>query len=97
MNVRQCANDFTGRSMLSAVSPQAQICPMGSNMARTVDVGVSNERPRPKERRAERGRSHERKHFNMPERPLPPPFLLTPKAPSHPTTGSVSVPLVDLE
>ena len=25
--------DFTGRSMLSAVSPQAEICPMGSNVA----------------------------------------------------------------
>ena len=32
MNMRQCANEFTGRSVLSVVSPQAEMCPVGSNM-----------------------------------------------------------------
>ena len=63
----------------------------------TVDTGVSDERPCPKERRDERGRSHECKHFNSPEHPLSPPFLLTPMAPSRPITGSVSIPSVDLD
>ena len=64
----------------------------GHKCGGTVDAGVSNERPRPKECRAERGTSCECRCFNSPERPLPPPFLLTPMAPSRPITGSVSVP-----
>ena len=61
----------------------------------TVDVGLSIECPHPKECRSERGRSRECKHFRMPERTLPHPFLLPPMAPNCPTMGSVSVPLVD--
>ena len=68
----------------------------GLKHGRTIDAGVSDERPHPKEHRAERGRSRECKRFNSPEHHLPPPFLLTPMAPTHPTTGSVSVPSVDL-
>ena len=90
-----CANDFTGRSRTEHSQSTSRDVSHGLKCGRTVDVGVSNERPHPKERRAERGRSHECKHFNMPEHPLPPPFLLTPTAPSCPTTGSISVPLVD--
>ena len=61
----------------------------------TVDIGLSIVCPRPKEPRSERGRSCERKHFNMPERTLPHPFLLPPMAPNRPTMGSISVPAVD--
>ena len=57
----------------------------------TVDVGLSIECPRPKEHRSERGRSCECKHFGMPERTLPHPFLLRPTAPNHPTKWVPSV------
>ena len=33
--------------------------------------------------------------LDSPAHPLPPPFLLTPTAPHHPITGSVSIPSVD--
>ena len=61
-----------------------------------VDVGLSIKCPHPKERRSERGRSHERKRFRMPEHTLRCPFLLPPSAPNRPTTGSINVPSVDL-
>ena len=56
---------------------------------------VSDERARPKEHRTERGRSCERRRPASPKRPLPPSFLFTPVAPSHPIRGSVSVLSVD--
>ena len=82
--------------MPSTVSPQAEMCHHGLKRGGTVDVGLSIECPRPKECRSERGRSRKRKHFRTPECTLPRPFLLPPMAPNHPTTGSVSVPSVDL-
>ena len=90
MNVRQRTNDFTERSQSTSTDLSH-----GLKCGRTIDAGVSNECTRPKECRAERGRSHKRKCFNSPERPLPPPFLFTPMAPTHPTTGSVSILSVD--
>ena len=61
----------------------------------TVEADVSTERPHSKEHRTERGRSREHRRPNSPERPLPPSYLFTPAAPSHPIRGSVSVPSVD--
>ena len=54
----------------------------------SVGQGVSGERPHPKERRAEGGRSCEHRRPISPEHPRPPSLLFTPMAPSHPTTGS---------
>ena len=56
---------------------------------RSIDMGASGEHPHPKEQWAERGRSHERRRINLPERPPPPPFLFTPMAPCCPITGSL--------
>ena len=58
----------------------------------SVDTGISGERPYPKEHRAERGRSHECRCVVSPECPPPPPFPLTPTAPSHPITSSLCAP-----
>ena len=57
--------------------------------SRSLDTGVPDEHPCPKEQWAERGRSHECRCTNSPEHPPPPPFLFTPMAPSHPITGSL--------
>ena len=67
----------------------------GLKCSRTIDADVSDEHPHPKQCRAERGRSHERRHPDSPEHPPPPSFLFTPAAPSRPIRGSVSVPSVD--
>ena len=50
------------------------------------------ERPRPKEHRIERGRSHERRRPDLPNRPPPSSFLVPPAAPSRPVRSSVTVP-----
>ena len=63
---------------------------------RSLDTGVSGKCPHPKEQRAERGRSHKCRHINSPECPPPPLFLFTPMAPSHPITGSLCTPSLDL-
>ena len=55
----------------------------------------SAKHPCPKDRRTERGRSHERRRPDLPDRPPPPSFLFPPAAPSHPVRSSVSVPSVD--
>ena len=68
----------------------------GLKRSGTVDADVSDEHPRSKERRTERGRSHECRRPVSPERLPPPSFLFTPVAPSCPIRGSVSVPSVDL-
>ena len=57
----------------------------------SLHTGTSGERPRPKEQRTERGRSHEHRCINSPERLPPPLFLSTPVAPHHPTAGSLCV------
>ena len=63
---------------------------------RSVDTGASGERPYPKERQAERGRSRKCRHINLPERPPPPAFLFTPMAPHHPITGSLHALSLDM-
>ena len=95
MNMRQHANDFTMRSALSAVSPQAEICPMGSNVVEPLMLVFPMSIPTQKSAELRERGLMNAGIFNLPEHPLPPPFLLTPTAPSHPTTGSVSVPSVD--
>ena len=62
----------------------------------SIDTGASGEHPHPKEQWAERGRSHERRCINSPERPPPPPFLFIPTAPCHPLTGSLHTPSLDM-
>ena len=69
---------------------------MGSNIAEPLQPMFLLSVPRPKECRTERGRSRECRHPDSPDRPLPPSYLFTPAAPSHPIRGSVSVPSVDL-
>ena len=63
---------------------------------RSVDIGISSERPHPKERWAERGRSHKHRRRDSPEHPPPPQFLFTPSVPSRPVTGSLCAPSLDL-
>ena len=61
----------------------------------TVEAEVSAERPRPKEHKAERGRSHKRRCPDSPNCPPPPSYLFAPAAPSRPIGGSVSIPSTD--
>ena len=68
----------------------------GLKRSGAIEAEVSAERPRSKERRTERGRSHECRHPDSPDRPPPPSFLFPPAAPSHPVRGPVSVPSVDM-
>ena len=56
---------------------------------RSVDTGTSGEHPCPKERCAERGRSHKHRHINSPEHLPPSLFLSTPATPRCATTGSL--------
>ena len=56
----------------------------GLKCSGAIEAEVSAERPRSKERRTERGRSHKRRHPDSPNRPPPPSFLFPPAAPSHP-------------
>ena len=95
MSVRQRANDFTWDIRAKRGQSTSRDVSHGLKHGGTVDVGLSIECPHPKECRSERGRSRECKHFGMPEHTLPHLFLLPPMAPNHPTTGSISVPLVD--
>ena len=69
---------------------------MGSNVAEPSMLMFSDERPHPKECRAERGRSRKRRYLDLHEHPLPSHFSFTPTAPSRPFRGSVSVLSVDL-
>ena len=55
----------------------------------------SAEHPRPKDRRTERGRSHEHRCPDSPNCPPPPSLLFPPAAPSRPVRSSISVPSVD--
>ena len=67
----------------------------GLKRSGTIEAEDSAERPRPKDRRTERGRSHECRRPDSPDRPPPPSFLFPPAAPSHPVRSSISVPSVD--
>ena len=62
----------------------------------TSEAEDSAERPRPKDRRTERGRSRERRRPDSPNCPPPPSFLFPPAAPSRLVRSSISVPSVDL-
>ena len=95
MNVRQCANDFIWISALSTVSPQGEMCHMGLNMVELFTLVFPLSVLTPKNTDLREGGLANASIFRMPEHTLPCPFLLPPMAPNHPTTGSVSVPLVD--
>ena len=56
----------------------------GLKRSGAIEAEDSAERPHPKDRRTERGRSSERRHPDSPDRPPPPSFLFPPAAPSHP-------------
>ena len=70
-------------------------CSVALKRGRSIDTGVSGERPRPKEQWAERGRSRKCRYKDSPECPPPPQFLFTPTAPSRPITGSLHAPSLD--
>ena len=53
------------------------------------------ERPRPKDRRTERGRSRECRRPDSPNRPPPPSFLIPPAAPSRPVRSSATAASLD--
>ena len=67
----------------------------GLKRSRTIEDEDSAERPCPKDRRTERGRSRKHRRPDSPDRPPPPSFLFPPAAPSHPVRSSISVPSVD--
>ena len=60
-----------------------------------IEAEDSAERPRPKDRRTERGRSREHRRPDSPDRPPPPSFLFPPAAPSRPVRSSISIPSMD--
>ena len=67
----------------------------GLKRSGTIEDEASAERPHPKDRRTERGRSRERRRPDLPDRPPPPSFLFPPAAPSRPVRSSISIPSVD--